>query len=417
MNRATGEAQPFFSQPVRQVTMMFVVLVLVAAGAWFAYGPISSIFFANRWLNGLILGVFVLGVLTCFWQVAELVRSVSWIEGFAAQRPGHEITIPPRLLAPLAALLRSRGPRGGQISNTSARSILESVATRIDEARDITRYLTSLLIFLGLLGTFYGLATTVPAVVDTIRAFAPQEGESGIQVFGKLMTGLERQLGGMGTAFSSSLLGLAGSLVVGLQELFSGHGQNRFYRELEEWLTSFTRLSLAGGDGEGSLGGEAVAGVIDHMAGQVEALQATLERTDAGRAAVNERLEGVAAAVEALTRRLEAGAGPNTQLAHIAEALTRQVEAAAQPDPQLAHIAEGQDRLLAFVEKNSQDVRIDGGDAESRMRLRSIDVQMLKLLEEVAAGRQESMADLRGDLAELIRAVRAIGRADTGRRG
>ncbi len=417
MNRATGEAQPFFSQPVRQVTMMFVVLVLVAAGAWFAYGPISSIFFANRWLNGLILGVFVLGVLTCFWQVAELVRSVSWIEGFAAQRPGHEITIPPRLLAPLAALLRSRGPRGGQISNTSARSILESVATRIDEARDITRYLTSLLIFLGLLGTFYGLATTVPAVVDTIRALAPQEGESGIQVFGKLMTGLERQLGGMGTAFSSSLLGLAGSLVVGLQELFSGHGQNRFYRELEEWLTSFTRLSLAGGDGEGSLGGEAVAGVIDHMAGQVEALQATLERTDAGRAAVNERLEGVAAAVEALTRRLEAGAGPNTQLAHIAEALTRQVEAAAQPDPQLAHIAEGQDRLLAFVEKNSQDVRIDGGDAESRMRLRSIDVQMLKLLEEVAAGRQESMADLRGDLAELIRAVRAIGRADTGRRG
>ena len=417
MNRATGEAQPFFSQPVRQVTMMFVVLVLVAAGAWFAYGPISSIFFANRWLNGLILGVFVLGVLTCFWQVAELVRSVSWIEGFAAQRPGHEITIPPRLLAPLAALLRSRGPRGGQISNTSARSILESVATRIDEARDITRYLTSLLIFLGLLGTFYGLATTVPAVVDTIRALAPQEGESGIQVFGKLMTGLERQLGGMGTAFSSSLLGLAGSLVVGLQELFSGHGQNRFYRELEEWLTSFTRLSLAGGDGEGSLGGEAVAGVIDHMAGQVEALQATLERTDAGRAAVNERLEGVAAAVEALTRRLEAGAGPNTQLAHIAEALTRQVEAAAQPDPQLAHIAEGQDRLLAFVEKNSQDVRIDGGDAESRMRLRSIDVQMLKLLEEVAAGRQDSMADLRGDLAELIRAVRAIGRADTGRRG
>ena len=198
MDRTIREAEPFFSQPVRQVTMMLLVLVLVGAGAWFAYGPISSIFFANRWLNGLILGVFVLGALTCFWQVAEMVRSVSWIEGFAAQRPGHEITIPPRLLAPLASLLRSRGPRGGQISSTSARSILESVGTRIDEARDITRYLTSLLIFLGLLGTFYGLATTVPAVVDTIRALAPQEGESGIQVFDKLMTGLERQLGGMG---------------------------------------------------------------------------------------------------------------------------------------------------------------------------------------------------------------------------
>ncbi len=397
MDRTIREAEPFFSQPVRQVAMMLLVLVLVGAGAWFAYGPISSIFFANRWLNGLILAVFVLGVLTCFWQLGEMVRSVSWIEGFAAQRPGHEITIPPRLLAPLAALLRSRGPRGGQISSTSARSILESVGTRIDEARDITRYLTSLLIFLGLLGTFYGLATTVPAVVDTIRALAPQEGESGIQVFDKLMTGLERQLGGMGTAFSSSLLGLAGSLVVGLLELFAGHGQNRFYRELEEWLTSFTRLSLATGDGEGGgVDGEAVAGILDHMAGQVDTFQALLERSDAGRAAVNERLEGVASAVEALTRRLAAEAGP---------------------DPQLARIAEGQEKLVALVERNAADSGIDGGDAESRMRLRSIDVQMLKLLEEVAAGRQESMADLRGDLAELIRAVRALGRAEAGRRG
>lgn len=397
MDKATGTAEPFFSQPVRQVAMMLLVLVLIGVGAWLAYAPIFSIFSANPYLNGVILGVFLLGVLTCFWQLAQLVRSVSWIEDFAAHRPGHEITIAPRLLAPLAALLRSRGPRGGQISSSSSRSILESVATRIDEARDITRYLTSLLIFLGLLGTFYGLATTVPAVVDTIRALAPQEGESGIQVFDKLMTGLERQLGGMGTAFSSSLLGLAGSLVVGLLELFAGHGQNRFYRELEEWLTSFTRLSFAGGEGEGGFDGEAVAGVFDQMAAQVEALQTMLEETGAGRAAVNARLEGVAAAVEGLTRKLESDAGPSMQLARVAET---------------------QERLLALIEKNSQDVRIDGGDAESRMRLRSIDVQMLKLLEEVAAGRQESMGDLRGDLAELTRAVRALGRAaETVRRG
>ena len=128
-----------------------------------------------------------------------------------------------------------------------------------------------------------------------------------------------------------------------------------------------------------------------------------LERSDAGRAAVNERLEGVASAVEALTRRLEAEA---------------EAQAEAGPDPQLARIAEGQERLVALVERNAADSGIDGGDAESRMRLRSIDVQMLKLLEEVAAGRQESMADLRGDLAELTRAVRALGRAaEQGRRG
>ncbi|MCB2117414.1 MAG: biopolymer transporter ExbB [Rhodobacteraceae bacterium] len=395
MDKTARPATAIFSQPVRQVTMMLIVTALVGAGAYLAYGPIFSIFRSNPWLNGVILGVFVLGILTCFWQVVQLARSVSWIEGFAAHRPGHEVTIPPQMLAPLAQLLRSRGPRGGNISSSSARSILESVATRIDEARDITRYLTSLLIFLGLLGTFYGLATTVPAVVDTIRALAPQEGESGIQVFDKLMTGLEAQLGGMGTAFSSSLLGLAGSLVVGLLELFAGHGQNRFYRELEEWLTSFTRLSFAGGEGEGSVGGDAVAGVLDHMAGQVETLQALLERTDAGRAAVNERLQGVAAAVSALTHRLEVDAGRTDHL---------------------ARIASGQDRLVSLMERRQAPEDM-GPDAESRMRLRSIDVQLLKLLEEVAAGRQESMAELRADLGELTRAVRALGRPDTARRG
>ena len=300
------------------------------------------------------------------------------------------------MLAPLAALLRSRGPRGGQISSTSARSILESVATRIDEARDITRYLTSLLIFLGLLGTFYGLATTVPAVVDTIRALAPQEGETGMQVFDKLMSGLERQLGGMGTAFSSSLLGLAGSLVVGLLELFAGHGQNRFYREMEEWLTSFTRLGFAGGDGDGALDQAAVAGVLDHMADQVGTMQALLERSDAGRTAVNARLEALAGSVEALTRELQGTGGS-------AAILTR--------------IAEGQDRMAAAL-TGSGEGEGAGPDAESRMRLRSIDMQLLRLLEEVAAGRQESMADLRGDLAQLTRAVRALARqAPPGERG
>ncbi|MCB2111181.1 MAG: biopolymer transporter ExbB [Defluviimonas sp.] len=395
MSKSLGQAEPFFSQPVRQIVLMLLVSGLVGAGAYVAYKPILSIFLSNPWLNGLIIAVFVLGVLTCFWQVAQLVRSVSWIEGFAAHRPGHEMTIAPRLLAPLAALLRSRGKRGSQISSTSARSILESVATRIDEARDITRYLASLLIFLGLLGTFYGLAITVPAVVDTIRALAPQPGESSTDIFDKLMGGLEKQLGGMGTAFSSSLLGLAGSLVVGLLELFAGHGQNRFYRELEEWMTSFTRLGVAGGDGEGSIDHDAVAAVLDNMAGQVEALHAVLERTDESRQALNARVETLVAAVGTLTETL-----------------------AARPDGSAAldRIAAGQARLVEMAERNATDVLIDGGDPESRMRLRSIDVQMLRLLEEVAAGRAESMSELRGDLAALTRAVKALARAEPGRR-
>jgi hypothetical protein len=207
------------------------------------FPSISPIFLAAPYLNGLIISVFVLGIFACFFQIISIVSSVSWIESFALDRPGQQISDPPRLLLPLASLLKDSRARKA-LNATSARSILDSVATRLDEARDITRYIINLLIFLGLLGTFYGLATTVPAVVETIRTLAPKEGQSAMVVFDKLMSGLENQLGGMGTAFASSLLGLAGSLVVGLLELFAGHGQNRFYMELEEWISSFTRVSL-----------------------------------------------------------------------------------------------------------------------------------------------------------------------------
>jgi hypothetical protein len=329
------------------------------------------------------------GVLSCFWQVAILVSSVSWIEAFAADRPGYQAQTPPSLLAPLAALLRSRGGRG-QISSSSARSILESVASRIDEARDITRYLSNLLIFLGLLGTFFGLATTVPGVVDTIRALAPQEGQTAADAFENLMSGLGTQLSGMGTAFSSSLLGLAGSLVVGLLELFVGHGQSRFYRELEEWLSGFTRVSFSAGEGEAGGEGAAIAGALDQLAEQMEALQAVYLQADAGRAQLDARLDGLGRAIEALAAR----AGQEAEASGV-----------------LARIAASQVRMVELMEQSASDVRVDGGDAESRMRLRSIDVQLLKLLEEVAAGRQESMAELRADLAQLTRAVRALSRA------
>ncbi|MDP3341187.1 MAG: biopolymer transporter ExbB [Frigidibacter sp.] len=364
---------------------MLIVTGLVCAGAFLAYTSIASIFASNPWLNGLIIGVFVLGILTCFWQVVVLAQSVSWIEGFAAGNPGHDFAAPPRLLAPLAALLRSRGARG-QISNSSARSMLESVEARIEEGRDITRYLGNLLIFLGLLGTFYGLAITVPAVVETIRSLAPQAGEGSMAVFDKLMRGLESQLGGMGTAFSSSLLGLAGSLVIGLLELFAGHGQNRFYRELEEWLSSITKLSFASGEGEGGADHAAIAAMMDHMAEQMEVLQALVAQADGGRSAVDERLAMLAGSVERLARRMEGETGTAALL---------------------DRIAEGQERMIAALEAKAGADTL-GPDAESRMRLRSIDVQMLRLLEEVAAGRQESIGELRGDLAALTRAVRGL---------
>lgn len=386
MDRQDAEPTTTFSQPIRAITTMLLVCAAVGSGAWLILAQITEILATNPLLNGLISLVFLIGVITCFWQVWILAQSVYWIENFVRQTPGTEDDLPPRLLAPLATLLRSRTARMS-ISASSSRSIQDSVAQRIDEARDITRYLINLLVFLGLLGTFWGLATTVPAVVETIRSLAPQEGESGLDVFSKLMGGLESQLGGMGTAFSSSLLGLAGSLVLGLLELFAGHGQNRFSRELEEWLSSITRIGFSG-EGEGT-DHNALGMVIDHMAGQMEQLQLLYTQSDASRSMADARITELAEAVMRLTRHMEADNGQNAAL---------------------ARIADGQERLIEALSG------AEGGahsDAESRMRLRSIDVQLLRILEEMSAGRQESMADLKSDIGALTTAIRQLSRSSS----
>ncbi|WP_299368895.1 biopolymer transporter ExbB [uncultured Tateyamaria sp.] len=378
MAQTTPEAQPYFSQPFRQIALMLIVLVLSGVGAVLALPRVLPVFQANPYLNGFIMFVFVIGVVACFWMVYQLIVSVRWIEGFAANGPSASDKAP-QLLASLASLLRSRGARM-QLSASSTRSILDSVATRIDEVREITRYIVNMLIFLGLLGTFYGLATTVPAVVDTIRSLAPQDGEGGVEVFNRLMTGLEAQLGGMGVAFASSLLGLAGSLIVGLLELFAGHGQNRFYRELEEWLSSITRVGLSS-EGDGSSDQNAMAGVIDHLAEQMESLQTMFTQSDISRSMVDEKLGKLADAVDRMTTQMQArDAGGDA----------------------LAQVAEGQERLIQVIERQGTG---DGIDAESRMRLRSIDVQMLRILEEISAGRQETMAELRTDISALATAL------------
>ena len=377
MAQPDRKAKPQFSQPVRQISLMLIVLALTGVGAFLALPSVLPIFAANPWLNGVIIFVFVVGVLACFYQVTQLIGSVRWIEDFAADNAEPDAQ-PPQLLAPLASLLRQRGARM-QVSTASTRSILDSVASRIDEVREITRYIVNMLIFLGLLGTFYGLATTVPAVVDTIRSLAPGEGEAGVDVFGRLMTGLEAQLGGMGVAFGSSLLGLAGSLVVGLLELFAGHGQNRFYQELEDWLSSITRVGLTSGDDVGDQ--NIMASVMDQMVEQMAEMQQMFTQSDVSRAMVDDKLGKLADVVDRMTTRMEHDTTTNSAL---------------------DRVADGQDRLIAVLEGQ---VAGEGIDAESRMRLRSIDVQMLRILEEISAGRQETMAEFRKDISLLAKAL------------
>jgi hypothetical protein len=395
-----------FSQPVRQISLMLTVMVAVGAIGWLLARPIATVFQSSVYLNAVIACVFAIGVVACFRAVAQMVSCVSWIEGFAQDRPGHEFAEPPALLAPLAAVLRDARARSA-ISATSARSILDSVGDRLDERRDITRYLANLLIFLGLLGTFWGLSNTVPAVVDTIRSLAPGAGdESGAAVFGRLMSGLESQLGGMGTAFATSLMGLAGSLVIGLLELFVGHAQNRFHRELEEWLSTITRVGF---DPEAGAG-EIAVGLVERTGEQIGALSRLIEQAEAARGAAAARTSALTEAVGRLAAGLEArGRGGETALL---ERIAAGLEARTGADG--ARRTALLERIASTLEARAVDGEPLEADAEVRARIRNIDRHLLRLLEEMAVGREDAVAALRAELASVTRAVAAL--SDAARR-
>ena len=379
-----------FSQPTRPTLLMILVLLLVFSGAYLMFPSISPLFLAAPYLNGIIVGVFILGIFACFFQILSIANSVSWIEGFALDRSGHEFAKPPRLLLPLASLLKDSRARTA-LNATSARSILDSVATRLDEARDITRYIINLLIFLGLLGTFYGLATTVPAVVETIRTLAPKEGQSAIEVFDKLMSGLENQLGGMGTAFASSLLGLAGSLVVGLLELFSGHGQNRFYMELEEWISSFTRVSVFSSTEEGSNSGDtSVLNLVEHTTFQIESLKSLVEQGQIEREKTDRQFDEL---VDLVAKMATSGASDPLSSAAQTAFNSKSLEALL-----LSH-----SELVALLTEQTNDTSTS--DFDSRSRLRNIDMQLARIHEELNAGRQDTLAELRSDISDLSNAI------------
>jgi MotA/TolQ/ExbB proton channel family protein len=224
------------SSPQVFVLSMLVFLAIVAFIAAILTRQVSAAFASNPGLNGLILGVFVVGVFLAFQQTVRLFREVRWINSF---RAGSEVT-EPVLLAPMKALLSRSSSMA--FSTASMRTMLDSIATRLDESRDVLRYLTGLLIFLGLLGTFWGLLATIGSISDTIQSLDPGTGDSGA-VLDSLKAGLAAPLAGMGTAFSASLFGLSGSLVLGFLDLQAGRAQTRFYTELENWLSSVTDLS------------------------------------------------------------------------------------------------------------------------------------------------------------------------------
>ena len=239
------------TQPRVFVWRMFLFVVLACFICIILYNQIFEAFKVNPGLNGLIIGTLLFGVVYTFQQVLRLYPEIRWVNSFRISDPGLTVERPPVMLAPMATLLRRRQGQAA-LSATTMRSILDSISSRLDESRETTRYLVGLLVFLGLLGTFWGLMETVQSVGSTIGALNPS-GEGAV-AFEELKTGLEAPLKGMGVAFASSLFGLAGSLIVGFLDLQASQAQTRFYNELEEWLSGITEVTAP--DSQQAQGGQ-----------------------------------------------------------------------------------------------------------------------------------------------------------------
>ena len=224
---------------------MTIFLTLVGFLAAILHEQLVKSFLNNPGLNGLIVGVLCLGIIYAYRQVMRLYPEIRWVNAYRIADPGIAIAHRPVLLAPMATMLRDR-TGALSLSTAAMRSFMDSIGSRLDEARDTGRYMVGLLVFLGLLGTFWGLLDTIQSVSQAINTL-DNKATDNVQQFGDLKAGLSAPLRGMGTAFSSSLLGLAGSLVIGFLELQASHAHNRFYNELEEWLSGITELSPAGG--------------------------------------------------------------------------------------------------------------------------------------------------------------------------
>ena len=255
------DIDPFkLSSPRIFLVRMVVFLTLCALVVLVLYRQIWNAFLANPGLNALIIGVLGIGIALAFRQVLRLFPEIDWVNGFRLADPGLAVERPPVLLAPMAVLLRDRIGRMA-ISAQMMRGILDSIAARLDEARDTSRYMTGLLVFLGLLGTFWGLIETMGSVGSVINNLKP--GGDAAAIFESLKEGLAAPLSGIGISFSSSLFGLAGSLILGFLDLQTSQAQNRFYTELEDWLSTTVRDLGVGGDatavampGSGALSGD-----------------------------------------------------------------------------------------------------------------------------------------------------------------
>jgi hypothetical protein len=374
------------TRPFRYLTRMAIFVTIVAALAALLSAPLYRYFMGNWVVNGVIVLILLSGIVYIFQQVARLGPEVAWLERYRRNQGGLSAEEMPRLLAPMATMLGER--RGGRVSLSamSLRTLLDGIGTRLDEARETSRYLIGVLVFLGLLGTFYGLLETVQSVGSVIGALSAA-GDNPGRAFNDLKSGLQSPLGGMATAFSASLFGLAGSLVLGFLDLQAGLAQNNFYRELEEYLSGYTRLSGGGPAGEAGDGSVPafIQALLEQTADSLDNLQRILGRGEESRISANANL---------------------LQLTERMSTLTDQMRT---EQSLLLRLAESQVELKPVLQRLAE-VTSSGplGHDETRGHLRNIEIYLARLAEDVSQGRGEATQEIRSEIRLLARTIAAL---------
>ncbi|HCX13968.1 MAG TPA: flagellar motor protein MotA [Rhodospirillaceae bacterium] len=390
------------------LTRMIVFLTVVGVAAAFIGQDLVSFFMANPLLNGLILSVILTGILINFRQVGMLGPESRWIERFRSTAleggtPLSEGRVQPeevvrlRLLSPMARMLEEKRGRGRvTLSAPVMRTLLDGIAARLDESRELARYFTGLCIFLGLLGTFWGLLGTVASIGDVIRNLSIT-GDDITVTFNALKSGLEEPLTSMGTAFSTSLFGLAGSLILGFFDLQAGQAQNHFYNDLEEWLSGLTRLSSGSGLADSEQGVSAYTeALLEQSAESLNELQAIMARGETVRSAGSEQLIDLNDKLSLLADQLQAG---QTVLIRMSE---EQRELA----PAIRKFNEVAEKMMAPQAATSID------DA-TRSHIRSIDTVLNRMSTALSTGRDDTVREIRNEIKLLAKTVAGVTTRDS----
>lgn len=390
------------TRPHRFMVRMTIFLATVAAiAAALAHGILPA-FLANPALNGLIFGVLFIGITLNFRNVLRLNPEVKWIESFRRDETAAVSSTmtapPPRLLAPMATMLNEhKGRSRFSISAPAMRSLLDGIGSRLEEERDLARYFIGLSIFLGLLGTFWGLMQTVGTISDVINSLEVSGQQEMAAMFSQLKQGLGGPLHGMGTAFSSSMFGLTGSLILGFLDLQAGQAQNAFYNDLEEWLSGVTKLTSGGGDGGGDQSVPVyIQALLEQTAESIDELQRSIARGEDNRSA---------------------GLAYQRDLIDRLTTLTDQMRAEQQV---LLKMAESQVEMKGLLSRLTEAITsmrtptAGGIDDATRSHIRNMDVSLNRLVDDTNRGRDDAVKDIRSEIKLLARTLAAI--ADDNRR-